>query len=176
MVPELYPLTVSAVNLPAFIKYSTEVKGFATNRVADASKRTLSDPAKFLVILKSIQDPGLRDALAGLRDSVDLMPALHYSFMVVADQATLYDVATRSPVHIISSPAVDGECFAVVAGNLQEWFLGTLACCSDDKPYNVRFLFDRVVQFFESIGLGELWYEYRKKTLPDQTFLLEHKK
>ncbi len=92
-----------------------------------------------------------------------------------ADDETTKQIMERTDLKVSMTSSIDGERISIVSGSLKAWFTATLTCCTDRQPYNLRVLFDKVVVFFEKLGLSELWCKNRKRTLPDQTFLLEYK-
>ena len=115
------------------------------------------------------------DALTALRGSLDLLKHLQFVFTVYADEETILQIMERTELEVTMTEAVDNERIAVVSGNLRQWYAATLTCCQERQPYNLRILFDKFVVFYERLGLAELWSTTRKRTLPDRTFLLEHK-
>lgn len=175
MSPEITPIVIPHVDWGTFLRVTGDALGYQPNRVADSAPRPLTDAAKFVVVLSSFQDRQTSSATAALRGSIDLLNHLSYSFAVYADDETVKQVMERTDLKVTMTEAVDRERIAIVSGNLKQWYCATLTCCTDRQPFNLRLLFDKAVMFFETIGLGELWHDCRKKTLPDRTFLLEQR-
>jgi hypothetical protein len=175
MAPDIIPIVVPRIDWPTFLKGCQDGLGYSPVGPIDSSPRQLSDAAKFVVVAATLQDRQITQALPALRNSLDLLNHLAYSFLVYADDETLKQTLERTDLKISMTQSVDGERIAIVSGNLKQFFTATLTCCQERQPFNLRVLFDKFVLFFEAAGLGELWHETRKRTLPDRTFLLEHK-
>jgi hypothetical protein len=175
MAPDIIPIVVPRIDWTTFLKTAQDALGYSPVKAVDHCSRPLSDYGKFLVVAASFQDRNLVDALGALRDANDLLNHLAFVFNVYADAETILLIMERTRLRVTMTPTVDGERIAIVSGNLQDWHQATIICCADRQPFNLRLLFDKVVLFFESLGLGELWHATRKKSLPDRTFLLEPK-
>lgn len=175
MDPNLVPIIIPRVDWATFLGVAGEALGYQPARVADSNPRPLSDAAKFVVVLSSFQDRTISNAISALHGSLDLLNHLSYSFAVYADDETMKQVMERTDLKVAMTEAVNKERIAVVSGSLKAWYCATLTCCQERQPYNLRLLFDKAVMFFEGNGLAELWHDTRKRTLPDRTFLLEHK-
>lgn len=174
MVPDLIPFMTPSINWGSFLKGASDATGRSIVRGVDASPRELSDPAKFLAVLSAFQD-GNEKPLDAIRNSASIQAALHYGFLVYADEETVFQIMERTELMVTSTSCLDGERICVVTGNLKQWVQATKECCAEHQPFNLRLLFDKVILLFDRFGLGELWHDTRRRTLPDKTFLLEQK-
>lgn len=175
MVPDLVPIVVPVINWNEFLKVANDALGYSPVRIVDSCPRQLSDPARFVAVAASFQDRNVTNVVESLRDSLDLIQHLQFVFCVYSDTETMIQIRARTDLKITVTEAVDGERIAIVSGNLKEWYNATLVCCQQRQPFNLRVLFDRFVLFFEQAGLGDIWWTHKKRSLPDHTFLLEHK-
>lgn len=174
---KLIPLTTSTPDWATFLKVAQEGTGYNPLRGVDSLGRELSDPAKFIAALSAFQDRSeLERPIAAIRESRSVQRHLFYQFLLIADADTVREALERTDINITSAPSTNGLEIALMSGTLQQWRDATLECCTQTAPYNLRFAFDGVVIHFERLGLQDLWHDWRKRALPDQTFLIEHKK
>lgn len=138
---------------------ASQTLGRKINGEIDSSPRTLSDPEKFIVALESF---------SGCPTGADFF--LHYVFICYADKDTAIKVREWTKLDVLSQSAIDGGIIFLLGGCLYEWKRAALECCSVEASFNLRLLFDKIVLLFER---EDLWFNLRKKTLPDRTFLLE---
>ena len=176
MTPNIIPIGGTHVSWDAFLKGCNEALGYSPIRGVDNIKRELSDPAKLLASLSAFHNRlKIDNPIAALRECGSLLRHLSYMFLVYCDEELILDIRERTQLNVTSSEAADGERVAVVSGSLFDFKAATVECCTADAPFDLRYLFDVFILFFESVGLGEVWHDQRKKPLKDKTFLLEYK-
>lgn len=171
MVPQLILLSTPRVNLEAFGKAFEQAIGVAPFRNVDSHSRKFSDDAKFIAALAEPVDP-----LVALRDSVHELNHLFYSFMVLSDLEVISEITAKSPLKAATYKVLDNSRLSIVSGSLSDWYLATLEFLSERSSFNLRHLFDSVLLAFDKLGLAEVWYEKRRRSLKDKTFLLEDKR
>lgn len=172
MIPDIIPIIQPAINWHTFLHGTVAVTGESPTRLVDSYPGYLSDPARFLAAISNFNHPELhKDVLAAIRDSRSLLGHLSYSFLVAADCEIICEIAQRNVGLIVTSKNE----VAIMSGSLTDWRAASLEFCISESDFNIRLLFDKVVLHFEHIGLGDLWHGWRKKSMPDQTFLLEHR-
>lgn len=175
MEPELHPVLIPSVNWQGFATAARDATGESPARSVDACKRPLSDWAKFLVILASFRDPNQTDALKNLRTSQSLLSSLFFGFRLYADADTVSRIREYTTLTVVAAPTLDGERVCFVSGTLKEWHLATTECCQPHQARGLRQVFTKAMAYFDTLGLAEIWSEYRRKPLPDNTFYLEYK-
>lgn len=96
---------------------------------------------------------------------------LHYTFMCRASEGVCQEIRDRTKLDVCQ--AEGGDLF-LVAGTLAEWKRAVAICCSEKALQHTRLLFDKILLHFEREGVGQVWFDYKKKMLPDKTFLLTY--
>jgi hypothetical protein len=175
MIPQIKPIGGTQICWDVFLQACTDSLGYSPIRGVDSLARELSDPAKLLASLAAFHNKqNVKAPLAAIRNAGSLLRHLSYAFLVYCDEHLISDIRERSLLNVTSTVAADGERVAYVSGSLFDFHTATLECCTEDSPFDIRYLFDAFVLYFESIGLGDIWHDQRKKTLKDKTFLLEY--
>lgn len=177
MVPQVKATGGTQIDWDIFLKACNDALGYSPIRGVDSLQRELSDPAKLIASLAAFHDKqNLEAPLASIREAGSILRHLSYVFLTYCDTALISDIRERTQLNVTSKVVFESvESLAVVSGSLFDFRIATLECCTEDSPYNLRYLFDAFVLYFESIGLGELWHDQRKRPLKDKTFLLEDK-
>lgn len=172
----IIPIIIPHVNMNALFSGAATLLGHSITRGIDNANSLHNDDAKIISAIAEFsnnEELGLREAL---READHELFFLYYGFLVQTDGFTIATVREWTRLDITSVQTPDGSIAAIVAGNLAEWKRATRECCSEKATFQVRLLFDKALLYFESIGLGDVWFEYRRRGLPDKTFLIEHKK
>ncbi len=176
MIPRIIPLGQSKMDWNTFLAASETGLGYSPLRGVDALSRELSDPAKFIAALACFRDKqNLRQPLASIRDATSVLHHFSYSFLVYCKPDLILDIRERSTLHITSSEALDGERLAVLSGTLGQYQTAITENSTPDSPFNIRHLSTALLKHFESEGLQDLFYDYRKRPQKDGTLLLEYK-
>jgi hypothetical protein len=171
MLPQLILLSTPKVNLTAWVKACDQALGISVLRGVDSHTRKFSEDARFIAALSEDGDP-----LKALREAVHELNHLHYSFMVLGELELIAEISGKSNLKVSSYPAIDGSRLAIISGSLFDFYTATLEFCADKATFNLRHLFDQILLHFDKLGLSEVWYEKRRKSLPDKTFLPEDKR
>lgn len=174
MLPQLILLSTPKVNISSFTNACKQITGESPLHGVDGHARKFSEVAQFIAALAAMDGQG--DPLRALREAVHECNHLHYSFMVIADLELMSEISGRSNLKVASYPAIDGSRLGVISGSLLDFYTATLEFCSDKATFNGRHLFDQILLQFDKQGLSEVWYDKRRKALPDKTFLLEDKR
>lgn len=176
MIPQVQAIGGTEIAWEGFLKACVDTLGYSPIRGVDAIKRELSEPAKFVAALSAFHDKlNANDPIKSIRSAGSLLKHLSYTFMVLADDQLILDIRERTELTLTSASTMVGCRLILISGNLKQFLDATVECCSPDVSIDIRYLFDFIVLHFDRIGLGELWYEYRRKSVKDKTFLLEHK-
>lgn len=176
MLPSILPLGGSSIEWDTFLKACQQALGYNPLKGVDNTRRELSDPAKFIAALAAFHDrQKSNNPIGAIRDATTLLRHLSYTFIIHCDEELISLIRERTDLTITSTETPNGTRVAVVTGTLQQYRAGTLECCVPEAPFNLRYLFDGFVLYFERLGLEEVWSDTRKKALEDKTFLLEYK-
>jgi hypothetical protein len=170
MVPDILSIIQPNINWPDFLKGARAALGYDPSKIG--LDRPLSDPARFLAIAAKFKDVGANDALVNLRTAGSTLRFLNYGFLVLSDLDTMFELMQYTRLDVATNTTITRDNIAIVSGNLETW-RDSIIELSQNNSTNVRILIDKIFIAFGRLGLGELWSDYRKKPLPDTTFLLE---
>jgi hypothetical protein len=176
MIPQIKFIGGTQIDWNLFLQSCNEALGYSPIRGVDSLNRELSDPGKLLASLSAFHDRlKIGDPLAAIRDCGSLLRHLSYMFLVYCDKELILNIRERTQLNVTSSEAAGDGYVVIVSGSLFDYRTATLECCTVDAPFDLRYLFDGFILYFDSLGLSEIWHEYRKRPLKDKTFLLEYK-
>lgn len=172
------PLLVSSVAWTQFIKNTAELTGHSPTHSIDNSNLKLSDYARYLVTLGEFQSGKQQNPLDVLRDNDHLLRHLSFGFLISGTTSLIFRVMELTDLNVLTAKGVDKGRVAVVTGTLEQWKKAIIACLSQKliKNYELRWVFNECLNCFYSAGLRNIFDNYRKKGLEDQTFLLEYKR
>lgn len=171
--PQILPIIAPAVNWPEFAKAAEMVIGY--NPTAVNTTRQISESARFLAAAAHFKDRKSADTIKSIREAGSILRHLQYGFLVAADRETLFELMQCSDLQVSTTATQAGDVAAIVTGDLFEWRTAIIEL-SESNTFGMRLLLDKIFLYFEKIGLAELWADYRKVPLPDNTLKLEHRK
>ncbi len=175
MLPQVKPIGGTQIDFNIFLKSCQEALNYSPMKGVDGCNRELSDPAKLLASLAAFKNKlDSQDPIKAIRDASSILRHLSYIFLVYCDQALIADIREMTQLNVTSTTAPDGERVVVVSGSLFDFRIATIECCVLESSLDIRYFFDSIVLYFQSIGLGDLWFGYRMKPQKDRTFLLEY--
>ena len=172
MLPQVLPILQPTINWTDLVKSAEAALGYNPSKVE--AKRPLSEPARFLALVAHLKDKSNVDAVASLREATSVLETLHYGFLVACDKDVLFELMQCTKLSISTNAAINGDTVSIVTGSLAVW-RDSIIELSQDNTYCMRLLLDKVFICFERLGLGELWADYKKHTLKDQTIILLEK-
>lgn len=154
---------------------ASQALGRTISDAIDAHKGSLSDPAKMISAITNFSEGGI-NAKDHIRGADHELLFLHYTFLCHSDRETFATLREWTKLDLRSQPSFANEFVFFAAGTVAEWKRACLDCCTRKASFNLRLLFDKIVLRLETEGIGDIWFETRKKSMPDQTFLLEKPK
>lgn len=105
-----------------------------------------------------------------------LLGHLHYSFLILCPTDILVELlskGTRIDVHRISNnPNV---VVFMMSGTLDQFKECIITQCTNSDLREIREIYNKILAHFDSLGLGHIFSEYRRKQHKDKTLLLELK-
>jgi hypothetical protein len=165
------------IDLENLFRVTAQTLGRRITGAIDNCPRELSKDEKFISALSEFKSQHLTSwAKDRIQRAEHELFFLHYVFLCYTDKDTAIKIREWTKLDVLSQSSIDGEIILVVGGSLVFWRAASLDCCSGQSSFNLRLLFDKIILKFEEIGLGDVWFNYRKRTLPDQTFLIEDKR
>lgn len=95
-----------------------------------------------------------------------------YSFLAEVTHEVMLQIAEINQIYYLIIPTGKHVQLCLMSGTLEQWYGAVLNSCSDLVSQEIRLLFDKILIFFEQMGLGAIWLRHKKVTLPDKTFKL----
>lgn len=174
---KIYPVSASNISIDNLIRGSREHIGYSPLQGVDKLHRDLSPHARYIAGIAGFHNRYSADhPLAGLRDARSILDHLHYGFLIECNAELILNIRERTNLSVTCSEgSSDGVRVAVMSGTLAHYRQSAIECCVPSSPFELIFLFDQLIFFFEKAGLGDIWFDYRKITQRDNTFYLEHK-
>lgn len=171
--PTVMPLLIPNIAWEMYIQAVLEFSGNSPTSNVDNSTIKLADFAKYIISLDEFQNGDLQSPLETLRNETNPLNHLFFSFLIVSAKSTLFKIMESTDLSIISRSKTKSKSqVSVISGTLFQW---RNALISQQKSKEVRLVFNRCLSFFYKFGLGNIFDNYRKHTLGDETFLLEYK-
>lgn len=172
------PLLMSNINWTNFIKNVAELTGHSPTHSIDNSDLKLSDYARYLVTLGEFQSGGEQEPLNLLRNNNHLLRHLFFGFLISGSTSLIFRILELTDLDVSTAKGVDKSRVAVVTGTLEQWKNAIITCLNQKliKNYELRWVFNECLNCFNSAGLRNIFDNYRKKGLEDQTYFLEYKK
>lgn len=174
---KIYPISASNVSIENLIRGSREHIGYSPLQGVDRLHRDLSTHARYVAGIAGFHNRVDADRpLAALRDARSILAHLHFGFLIECDSGLILNIRERTNLAVTCSEGgSNGERVAVISGTLDQYRQSAIECCIPSSPFELIFLFDQLIFFFEKIGLGDIWFDYRKISQRDNIFYLEHK-
>ena len=179
MIPEIITVSHTVVDWPMLKKNVSAALGQSPFRASDQCPVPLSEAAELLICVAIMKHSFTGDALSILRSMpLDCMEYLHYTFLIACDEKAYVALLNLSNITFTTQRVNDNVYCILGTGPLSAWFLYTTLTLSSKflENTNYRVLFDKLLILLEQEGLGELFNDYKKISLQDKTFKLEHKK
>lgn len=167
------PIAGTAVDWKSLLTLARQALGRPLTAHLDAARVGLDSPGAWVAALGGLRREGDKPERI-LRDAGPLLKHGFQSFLLVLSDAALSAVLEDSAVAVTSGEAVvRGARVAVASGTYEQWRTTVINCCSEESDYEVRAVFCEVLSAFERMGLGPLWHDFARKSLPDSTLALE---
>jgi len=172
------PLILFNVDWTNFIKNVAALTGHSPTRGLDASGLKLGGYTRFIAALGEFQSGKALNPFDTLKSNNHLLRHLFFGFLVSGSTSLIYRIMELTDLNVTSAKAKDKGRVAVVSGTLEEWKAAIITCLDKSlvRNFELRWVFNSCLDIFYSAGLRNVFDDYRKKGLEDQTYLLEYKK
>lgn len=172
------PLLTSGLAWTEFLKYTAELIGHSPSRGIDSSNLKLSDYACFLAALGEFQSGKEEEPLNTLRNNDYILKHLFFGFLISGSTSLIFRIMELTDLNVITAKAKNKGRVAIVTGTLYQWKSAIIACLDQKliKNFELRWVFNECLNCFYISGLRNVFDDYRKVGLKDQTYLLEYKK
>lgn len=173
MKPEVIPFMRPMFHRDALSNAAIDTVGIYPFRSVDGAKTWLSEEAEFLVALDHLQTqdrsvwPSIQRAAALYAQHIRL------GFIVICDEIT--SIALFQSNLFISPYQGEDKKLLVVSGTLREFIDFVHARARKESTYEVRFIADAFYLILAKLKLDDLFCEFEKKDLHDETFTVERR-
>lgn len=174
MADRVVPIALSQVAFSDYLSVSTELLGRSPATGVDRCPAQLSNIAKYTASLCELQAGKVIDSKEALRSRGPWFRHSFYSFLILSSDSVVLRVAESTSLDLISAKAEDEGRVAIFSGNLEDWRDAVIVCCAPSVPKRLRFLFNIIKQAFGTLGLDDIWYDYRTEKHQDGTLYLRY--
>lgn len=172
------PLLASNIDWIAYLNDTSNLIGRSPTLGIDSGNLKLSDYSRFLASLGELQSGKEQKPLDILRNQLNPLKHLFFGFLISGSSSLVFRIMELTNLDITTARGKNKIRVAVVTGNLKQWKDAIIICLDKSliKNFELRWVFNEVLNCFYSVGLRNVFDNYRKKGLEDQTYLLEYKK
>jgi len=164
------PLLIPNIAWNSYLEAVLEHSGHSPTISIDNSTIKLADFAKYIISIDEFQNgtDASVSALETLRNETNPLSHLFFSFLIVSSKVSIFKIMESTDLSVISRKGK----ISVISGTLFQW---RNALISQQKSKETRLIFNQCLSFFAKMGLSNIFDNYRKCVLKDNTFLLEYK-
>ncbi len=172
------PLLAPNIAWVTYLKDTSSLTGRSPTLGIDNSNLKLSDYARFLASLGELQSGQEQKPLDVLRSQLNPLKHLFFGFLISGSSSLIFRIMELTDLDVTTARGKDKIRIAVVTGNLKLWKDAIIVCLDKSliKNYELRWVFNEILDCFYSAGLRNIFDDYRKQGLEDHTYLLEYKK
>jgi hypothetical protein len=169
--PEALLVTTPAVNFRDFLVASQKLLGHSPASAADASRRELSEPEKFLSCLAAFRD---QNARVGPAPNPTFLSHLSFGVFVVAEERDMREVleCCSGMSFVIADTLGTRVLAAIITGTLAQWRDAVVAGLVREAEASVRVGFHRIHNLFYNMNLN-VWSDHDIREAADGTFFME---
>ena len=175
MISKIISVSQPDIDWDNFIKSVKATKGISPTRRVDASVRVFSDFAMYVSSLSTLRT-GEEDPVKALRNSATITKHLTFSFIVGTVGEVLREFLEYGGLDVTIIREEHQANVFLVSANLYNWVQIIKLIMKKEKTPESRNLANEFLRYFEQLGLGELWFDQKRKSLADGTLLLEDKR
>lgn len=169
---KIYPLAMTNVHWPTFIKMCQDELGYSPTRGLDEIGMKPDAPCAFLAAIGMDNKP-----LQQLRFGHHIGTAWRHvsaSFIAVAKLKEVAYLSNYTDLRI-TFKRVDDDYLIIVTGDMQEWRDAIIkGCQSDHRSFkSLRQMMNYCLVHFQEGGFREVWHDCEKIGLEDGTFVVK---
>ena len=167
---ELYPIQITMVDLPTYVRVCKDHLGYSPTRGLDANNIDIKSPSAFLYTLDLNNQPAV--AIKKL----ELYGHAFASFIGVAREEEIETISMcLRKLTITQYPGLLKLDIMIISGTLDAYYNYILYFTTARVPTIVREALNILKKNLERAGYNELWSDYVELPLADGTFILRHK-
>lgn len=151
-----------------------EALGRSVTRPVDSVNADPLLATSLVVALSEMLVPG-QNYYTVLKNPGSVCKHLFFSFLAIDIINHAVNIAQHTSLVCHAVPARKGLTLHLVSGNLEEWRIAIINCCSEVVPEELCSLFNEFLIKFDAIGFRDLFDTYRRKTDQDKIYLIGNK-
>lgn len=151
---------------PSVTQMASGLLGRDITRAVDKARLSPKSPLALVAILESIRHPiGLQDPKSVAREAMpSTLDHLHFGFIVAADELVFSEILSLTS-RTLALTISDTKELGIISGTLKDWKQVVVLGLSEAVSEDIRLVFGHIFAYFETLGLRDIWSEYRKKSL-----------
>ena len=171
---KIYPLAMTQVHWPTFIKVCQEELGYSPTRGLDEVGIKPDAPCAFLAAIGMDNKP-----LKQLRFGHQIGTAWKHvraSFIAVAPQKVLCQLDNYTDLQITGNKIEESSDYLIImTGSMRDWRDAIIMCCRTDSRIHkeIREMMNFCLVYFQESGFREVWHDCEKIGLEDGTFIIK---
>ena len=165
------PLAITQVEWRTYIKFVEEVLGSNPAEGLGSTIIKLNTPAAYLATLDFENQP-----LKQLRQGVFLNNSfdhLHVSFIAELESDDLQLLLTILPILDYIVKKAKKTYLVVISAKMSIWYRAVIKALNENQELEIRKIFQIILIWFDNMGFKDVWSEFDRRILPDNTFILQ---
>lgn len=168
---KVYPIAMTQVDWPSFIKICQEYFGSSPTRGIDTCNIPVKSPSAFLACLSLDNDP-INQLRHGWRMGGSF-EHVSFAFIFVLTKSLIPILAVNTELNMSTYDVKDSdEVITLLSGSMKTWRDEIIKWCSDVSNKHIRKFMNICYVHFKGSGLGEVWCGFDQVIL-DDTFILK---
>ena len=163
---EIQPLAITQVEWRIFIDMCQKHLGYSPTRGLDSEGLDVKDPSSYLGCLDFNNRPTQH-----LQEGSGAFRHFHISFVAALDEQMITEIASQTGLRICAKKG-KRKLLTILTGSMDEWYSAVMECCSPKQDYELRSLFNNVLESFNRIGARHVFSSVHRQELPDGTFIV----
>lgn len=171
---QLVPISGNGIDWKSFLSSSKELLGRnPTNGIDEKYHELKHNLPDYISVLKEIFNEGSNP----FDDAGSLLNHVSLSFLLIATrQATLSIINHSRLVFSTTESKHDDYYLSLISGDLSQWRVAIVNCCSDEVNYDIRLFGNKILEFMERNGLYQFLSGMKKINMGDGTIRLIEKR
>lgn len=172
MIPEIVPVITTDVDWAILLASCQTAMGRSLTTQLDNHRMRPDSIKAFIAAIGAFRLPDSSPSQI-LQNPGSLLNHAFYGFLIACDVDVHIELLEDSGLNVLSTDTQDRTIkLCLATGLLSQWRTAIINGCSAQSGKGLRLLLDKCLIHFESLGLGNIWSDYSKKTLKDSTFAL----
>lgn len=168
---KVYPLAMTQVDWPTFIKVCQEYFGSSPTRGIDESNIEIKSPSAFLACLSLDNDP-INQLRHGWRMGGSF-EHVSFAFIFALTKTLVTTLAVDTELNMSIYEVQDSdEIITLVSGSMKTWRDEIIKWCTPKTNKHLRKIMNICYIHFKNSGFHEIWCGY-EQTVLDETFILK---